>query len=250
MSSMLFEVLDSMSPARSRRSAIHALGTHGWLPQTTCWPGHRRGGVGGYNFHSHPDYGTPTTSRLYPFGVSRHNHYVHRKLHQGTQSLHNICKSPIPTTSIQNWCYTRWRPFTNTMQHFHCRHTTTYADNVSMISTHTSTSAAKKYIHPYLHKVLAWTKQNNLTLNPDKTTCTLFTPDPAEYKSNLDLKINNTALPMAKQPKVPGLTLHPKFTYRTHIHNISVQAHNPLQMLKALTATGLGKTEGNTHGYL
>ena len=38
------------------------------------------------------------------------------------------------------------------------------------------------------HKVFAWTKQNNLTLNPDKTTCTLFTPDPAEYKSNLDLK--------------------------------------------------------------
>ena len=41
------------------------------------------------------------------------------------------------------------------------------------------------YNHTYI--VFAWTKQNNLTLNPDKTTCTLFTPDPAEYKSNLDL---------------------------------------------------------------
>ena len=30
---------------------------------------------------------------------------------------------------------------------------------------HTSTSAAKKYIQPYLHKVFTWTKQNNLTLN-------------------------------------------------------------------------------------
>ena len=49
----------------------------------------------------------------------------------------------------------------------------------------------------------------------NKTTCTLFTPDPAEYKSNLDLKIN-TALHMAT---------HPKLTYSTHIHNISVQAH-------------------------
>ena len=27
--------LDSMSPARSRRSASHAAGTHGWLPQKT-----------------------------------------------------------------------------------------------------------------------------------------------------------------------------------------------------------------------
>ena len=108
-------------------------------------------------------------------------------------------------------------------------------------STHTSTSAAKKYIQPYLHKVFAWTKQNNLLLNPDKTTCTLFTPDPAEYTSNLDLTINNKALPMATHPKVLGLTLDPKLTFSTHIHNISVQAHKPLQIIKALTATGWGK---------
>ena len=102
---------------------------------------------------------------------------------------------------------------------------------------HTSTSAAKKYIQPYLHKVFAWTKQNNLLLNSDKTTCTLFTPDPAEYTSNLD----NKALPMATHPKVLGLTLDPKLIYSTHIHNISVQAHKPLQIIKALTATGWGK---------
>ena len=47
-----------------------------------------------------------------------------------------------------------------------------YADDITITSTHTSTSAAKKYIQPYLHKVFAWTKQNNLLLNPDKTTCT------------------------------------------------------------------------------
>ena len=32
--------LDSMSPARSRRSASHAAGTHGWLPQKTVRQGH------------------------------------------------------------------------------------------------------------------------------------------------------------------------------------------------------------------
>ena len=115
-----------------------------------------------------------------------------------------------------------------------------YADDITIPSTHTSTSAAKKYIQPYIHKVFSLTKQNNLALNPDKTTCTLFTPDPAEYKSNLVLKINNTALRMATHPKVLGLTLDPKLTYITHIHNISVQAHKLLQMIKTLTATGCG----------
>ena len=34
-----------------------------------------------------------------------------------------------------------------------------YADDITITSTHTSTSAAKKYIQPYLHEVFAWTKQ-------------------------------------------------------------------------------------------
>ena len=51
--------LDSMSTARSRRSASHAAGTHGWLPQKTGRPGLRRGGVGGYNLHSVPPNSPP-----------------------------------------------------------------------------------------------------------------------------------------------------------------------------------------------
>ena len=46
---------------------------------------------------------------------------------------------------------------------------------------------------------------------------------------------------MATHPKVLGLTLEPNLTYSTHIHNISVHAPKPLQILKVLTATGWGK---------
>ena len=79
-----------------------------------------------------------------------------------------------------------------------------YAEYIIITSTHISTSASEKYIQPYLHKVFVWRKHNNITLNPDKTTCTLFIPDHAKYKNNLDLKINNTALPMATHTKVMG----------------------------------------------
>ena len=37
-----------------------------------------------------------------------------------------------------------------------------YADDITITSTHTSTSAANKYMQPYPHKFFAWTKQNNL----------------------------------------------------------------------------------------
>ena len=100
-----------------------------------------------------------------------------------------------------------------------------YANDITITSTHTSTSGTKNYIQTYL-------------LNPDKTTFPLFTPDPAEYKSNLNLKINNTTLPMATHPHVLGLTLDQKLAYSADMHNISLQADNPLQMIKSLTATG------------
>ena len=69
----------------------------------------------------------------------------------------------------------------------------------------------------------------------------MFTPDPAEYAGNLDLTVNNKALLMATLPNVLGLTLDPKLKYSTHIHSISIQAHKPLQIMGALTATGWGK---------
>ena len=64
---------------------------------------------------------------------------------------------------------------------------------------------------------------------------------PCRIYKHLDLTINNKALPMETHPKVLGLTLGPKLTYSTHIHNISVHAYKPLQIIKALTATGWGK---------
>ena len=91
-----------------------------------------------------------------------------------------------------------------------------YADDITITST--STSAAT-YIRQYLHKVGDWTKQNNLTLHPDKTTCTLFTPDPAEYKSI----------------KGSGLYLGPK----THIH------HTYSQHLSTSTQSTIN--DKNTH---
>ena len=74
-----------------------------------------------------------------------------------------------------------------------------YADASIITSTYTSTSAVKKYIQPYLHEVFHG-QINNLILNPDKITRTLFIQDPAKYNSYFDLKMKNTALPMATRP--------------------------------------------------
>ena len=79
----------------------------------------------------------------------------------------------------------------------------------------------------------ACTKHNNLTLNPDKSTCTLFTPDPGKFKNIPDLK-NNTTLHMANTQYSQHLSI------RTHTSTNNKSFHR----------NRIGKTEGDTHGYL
>ena len=58
----------------------------------------------------------------------------------------------------------------------------------------------------------------------------------SDYQSSI---VNNlSTLIVDKLSACSGRLL---LTYNTHIHNISVQAHEPLQIIKALTATGWGK---------
>ena len=66
--------------------------------------GGRRGGIGGYNLHSPPDCGTPTTCRLYPFGVSDR---VELPLYDNTSPNSTIMKSieaDFFTTGYPSWC--------------------------------------------------------------------------------------------------------------------------------------------------
>ena len=85
-----------------------------------------------------------------------------------------------------------------------------------------------------------WTKDNDLLLNTDKTTCTLLTPD-AEYNTQLGLQIDNTTLPMTTHPKILGLTLDPKLTYNRHIDLAATKARKTINILKVLTSTKWGK---------
>ena len=117
----------------------------------------------------------------------------------------------------------------------------TYADDITTESSHTNIEIAQNNLQPYLQNIHNWTIENNLTLNADKSTSTLFTPDPAEYNTQLHLSINNTLIPTVKHPKVLGLTFDPKLTYAEHIKNTTTKASKTINILKTLTSTQWGK---------
>jgi hypothetical protein len=96
---------------------------------------------------------------------------------------------------------------------------TAYPDDMNPAASHSKYLKAQETLQPYLEEIFTWTKENDLILNPDKSTATLFTPDPAEYNITLDLRINNTLMPTVKNPKILGVTFDPKlnFAERTKI---------------------------------
>jgi hypothetical protein len=120
-------------------------------------------------------------------------------------------------------------------------HLITYADDITIYSSHQNYTEAQNHIQPYLTQIHTWTNTNNLLLNAGKTTTTLFTPDPAEYSTKLTLNINNTILPTIQHPTILGLTFDPKLTFHKHAQNTSQKAQKTLNILKALTSTQWGK---------
>ena len=91
-----------------------------------------------------------------------------------------------------------------------------YADDITITSTHTSTSAAKKYIQPYLHKVFAWTKQNNLLLNP--RPCRIYEQSGPNNKQQSTTHGN--------APKGSGSYLRPTtHIQHTHPQHLSTNTH-------------------------
>ena len=108
-------------------------------------------------------------------------------------------------------------------------------------ASHVDYKIAQNNLQPYLEDIFNWTQRNDLILNPDKSTATLFTPDPAEYKTILNLTINNTIIPTVKNPKILGLTFDTKLNFGKHIKITKEKADNANKIVKTLTSTSWGK---------
>ena len=134
------------------------------------------------------------------------------------------------------FCLQNYSTFTLLTFYFPQSQITTYADDMTITASYTKHNKAQQLIQPYLHKIYEWATTDNLHINTDKPTTTLFTPDPAEYSTTLSLKINNQTLPTTKHPKILRITLEPKLTFSQHINVTITKAKQMLNILKALNS--------------
>ena len=119
-----------------------------------------------------------------------------------------------------------------------------YADDITITSTHPNTSAAIKYIQPYLHKVKqshTKSRQNNLH-SVDARPCRIY--EQSRSKNTQQCTAHG------KPPKSSGSYLRPKtHIQHTHPQHLSTRIQT-FTNHKSTHCNRMGSTEGDTHGYL
>ena len=113
-----------------------------------------------------------------------------------------------------------------------------HADDITITSTHTSTSAAKKYMQPYLYTFL---HGQNKIISYQILTKQLALYSRQTLQNIRAIWTNNTqqSNTHGNTPKGSGSYLTPKtHIQHTHPQHLSTRTQTSTQIIKALTATG------------
>ena len=117
-----------------------------------------------------------------------------------------------------------------------------YADDITITSSHSNTKTVIQNLLPCPNEIHTWAHNNNLQINPIKTTSTLITPDLSECYKPLNIHINNTPISTISNPTILGLTFDPKLKFSTHTDNTITKVKNT-QSLKTPYINTLGKSK-------
>jgi hypothetical protein len=92
-----------------------------------------------------------------------------------------------------------------------------------------------------LAHVSKWSADKNLTIAPNKSSVTLFTPDRAQSQCHSQAILGDDPIPLNKNPKILGVTFDTFLNFSYHIKKIATRIASRLQILKALVGTSWGQ---------
>ena len=80
-----------------------------------------------------------------------------------------------------------------------------------------------------------------MSVAPEKSSVTLFTPWTSQVGVSPHITIDGTPVPTDRKPKILGVTFDPMLTFTPHTSDIAARASSRLQVLKALAGTSWGQ---------
>ena len=116
-----------------------------------------------------------------------------------------------------------------------------YADDISIyMCSKKSINEMSREITVYIDMVVRFLEERELKVSPEKSTVTLFTPDPAQFKTTPPVKIKSQQVKLDQEPKLLGVHFDTMYTFSKHIAKTVTKAKKKLNLLKSLTGTDWG----------
>ena len=98
--------------------------------------------------------------------------------------------------------------------------------------------------------LVSWTGRKELSIAPQKSSVTLFTPDTHQSRYHPQVKIGDALIPLNKNPKILGVKWDTHFTFGPHVRAMKERTNASLRVLKALASTGWGMSQEEAYTEL
>ena len=119
--------------------------------------------------------------------------------------------------------------------------TLSYADDFTDSITSRNYRDATPALTHQATRVQQWADDRGLALSAPKSTITLFTPQRSEVHDHPEVRLNNTPLPLERNPRILGVTFDPLLTFKKHIDNLCTRAAPRINLLRLLCASNWGQ---------
>ena len=119
--------------------------------------------------------------------------------------------------------------------------TLSYADDFTDSITSRNYRDATPALTHQATRVQQWADERGLALSAPKSTITLFTPQTAEVHDHPEVHLNNTPLPLERNPRILGVTFDPLLTFNKHIESLCTRVIPRINLLKHLSASNWGQ---------
>ena len=116
-----------------------------------------------------------------------------------------------------------------------------YADDFTDSISGPTIPPSAETLSAHAESVFAWAEEKGLSISAPKSTITLFTSDRHQSHTHPQVTLNNSPLPLERNPRILGVTFDPHFTFTPHITSLISRATSRLNILKALAGTNWGQ---------
>jgi len=116
-----------------------------------------------------------------------------------------------------------------------------YADDITLITSHTSLINARQHMQSHLDKLSAWCNKWRFNLNPNKCTFQIFTNK--RTSPPINIRICNRAITLVTEQRVLGLLYDsPKLTFSNHIEYLKTECNKRVDIMRALSSSRWGSS--------